>query len=382
MKLSHKIILLVTFLLCVLAANTFIGLHQISRIRMEFFAMADNDVAFMEDVTAIHHAQLEKGILLQKLFGITEELGFETVGAARKQYLDDQLKGMAVQFADQGKDISRKMKEGRAHLGQAASSARGAGRAGQVTRSLAVLDRVEAKLAHYDALIDGILLAAQKGGFQLSLDDLEQLQSGENKVTADVRVLLKDVQGFVRASLARAALWQEQADRVLMFTLALSIAVSIALAIWILLSIVRPLKVLTHAAGEIGRGNFKLKLDHSSKDEIAQVAQAFNTMSRQLEEFKSRLESQNKDLKEANTDLDKFIHLMGHDIVDPLTGMIAYCAYLEKYAGPNMDAKSLEALQGIRKSSVRMHQMVKDLIKFTESKRLENQNLQLNTPRN
>jgi signal transduction histidine kinase len=184
-----------------------------------------------------------------------------------------------------------------------------------------------------------------------------------------VERLLKDVQNFSRESLVKTGRWEAQAQHGLFLSLWVTVVGGFLLAWWIVGSIVRPLRRLNEAAVAIGQGHFQVRLSTGSGDELAKLAEAFNTMSGQLEEFKSRLEKQNHDLKTVNAELDRFIHIMGHDIANPLTVMIASCAYLEQHAGQAMDPKSLEALQGIRKASTKMHQMVKEMLEFTRSKR-------------
>jgi methyl-accepting chemotaxis protein len=357
MKISHKIILLVVFLLGILTANTLISLHQIENIRREFSILTKYDMALVEEAGAIHRIQLEKAVLLQKLIGIAEELGFEQVNFARKEYLQGQLSDMGKQLQIYQQEMSKKLISARSH-------------AYRRMKHQGLISNIEGRLKRYDELVTGILQAINKGGFQLSLEDLENLQSQENAVTADVSQLLKDVQEWAQIALTKANHVQDEARSILQFGMTISIAVSILLVIWILFSIIRPLNNLTSAAKRIGEGDFKVNLDASSQDEIAKAAEAFNIMGRQLEEFKNQLESRNQTLKDTNEDLDKFIAMMGHDILSPLTGMLAYCAYIEKHAA-HLDPQSQEALQGIRKSATKMHQMVKDLLKFTESKRLK-----------
>ena len=94
MKIANKITLLIVFLLCVLTASTWLSLRQMAIIRAEFADMADYDVALMGHVTSVHQLQLQKNILLQKIIGAAEELGFEQLTFARNSYLHDQLKGI------------------------------------------------------------------------------------------------------------------------------------------------------------------------------------------------------------------------------------------------------------------------------------------------
>ena len=46
--------------------------------------------------------------------------------------------------------------------------------------------------------------------------------------------------------------------------------------------ITKPVKRLTRAAKEIGKGNFDISIEYDSPDEIGQLTQSFNAMAREL----------------------------------------------------------------------------------------------------
>ena len=371
MNIANKIILLIVFLLCVLSVNTWVGLRQMVHIRAQFAAMAGHGAVLTEAVEAIHQLQLQKGILLQRLIGIAEEMGFEQVGFARAEYLRDQLKNIREGLGRYAQAGAQETWRARRAASMAAQTAGDEDQRLRLRQILEDLNRLETARRGYNALLEGMLHSIESGGFQLSLEDLENCQRRENDLAKGIEGFLKRVQNFSRDSLVKAGQWEDRAQRVLALILGMTAMLGCLLAWWIVLSIVRPLRALSSAAGQVGRGNFDVRLDASSKDEFAQLASAFNVMIRQLAGLKAQLEQQNADLKTANVELDRFIHIMGQDIANPLTVMIGYCAYLEQHHGAAMDAKSMEALQGIRRSSTRMHQMVKELLEFTKSKRIK-----------
>ena len=369
MKIVDKITLLVVFLLCVLAANTFTGLTQIAHIRAEFSAMAACDVGFMEAVTSVEQNQLAQGVLTQKLISIAEELGFEQVSFARRQYLTDQLKSLQEGFGHYAGLILSDIAVARGALDRSMAAARDEQKRADLRRTLAGLQHIEDARKAYENIVNQMTVAVINGGFQLSLDDLDAIQTKDKAIAVDVRALLKDVQGFVRTSLDRARSWQEQAERTLRMVLIFSIVASILLALWIVRGIARPLRNLSAAARQVGRGDFSARLDTSSKDEIAAVAQAFNTMSVKLDELTKELEQKNTELASNLESIDRFVHTATHDILSPLTVIVGYAAYLEKHYGDTLDDKGRESLANIRKGAMRMNTIVKDLLAFVQSSR-------------
>jgi HAMP domain-containing protein len=369
MRIANKIILLIVLLLCLMAASAWIGIRQMGNIRQEFSAMAHYDVTLTASVTTLHQLQLQKNILLQRLIGIAEELGYENLSFARSSYLHDQLLTIREGLKKYSEGGTTETLRAKDLFRQAGGLTSQADQRASIETMLATLERLEKTRRGYDDSLMKMLTAVEAGGFKLSLEDLENIQHQEDDLTAEVEGLLKFVQDFLGSSLARTVKWEASAQRQLWGLLLTSLVLSLALAFWIVRSIVRPLQELSAAVKTIGEGNFRVQVSTASGDELARLGQAFNTMSQKLEEFKLRLEKQNADLRMANADLDHFIHVMGHDIADPLMVMLAYCVYLEGHMGQSMDSKSMESLQGIRKASTKMHAMVQDLMKFAKSKR-------------
>ncbi len=368
MRIANKITLLIIFLLGGFGVNTWIGLRQMEHIRSTLAAMTNYDVVLTEAVTKIYQLQLQKSILLQQTIGIAEELGFEKLEFARNSYLRDQLKNIRRtlnEYTAEGAKASERARQA-AGARQMASDDDQRSQLGDMSEGLNRLDESRRK---YHASIELLLDSVEAGCFQLSLEDLENLQRQENALSKDVHELLKWVQDFSRGSLARTEHWETQAQRTLLLCLWLSVIIGIVVTVWIVRSIVRPLGRLSAAAAQIGQGDFNVRLNVTSGDELAQLAQTFTTMAGQLEEFQRRLEEQNAHLKETNAELDHFIRVVGEEIANPLTMMVGYCAYLEQHASGTLDPKSLEALQGLRRSTVRMHQIAKELLEFNKTKR-------------
>jgi len=165
-----------------------------------------------------------------------------------------------------------------------------------------------------------------------------------------------------------------------------SILGSSIIAILIILSISRPLKRLEDAARRIGDGNFDIEVNVKAKDEIGNVGEAFNTMTKKLFEYKQAIESKNdqlaknlkitedqkKDLEKVNKELDRFAHTVSHDLRAPLTGIAGYGAYLVKNFKEKLDERGKGCLEGIERSANRMNALINDLLALTKISRVKN----------
>ena len=190
MKIVNKITLLIVSLFCILAVNTWMGLHQMNNIRTAFSTMVTYDIGLMESVTAFHEIQMQKSVLLQRLIGVAEELGFEQLGFARSSYLHDQLKNMKAEFASLGKLGAAQSTKARELADHALNVAQDSDQKDQLKEMVMGLQRLDKARQGYNLSIDHMLGAVEAGGFQLSLEDLEEIQRQENTLSKDVGDLL------------------------------------------------------------------------------------------------------------------------------------------------------------------------------------------------
>jgi len=92
---------------------------------------------------------------------------------------------------------------------------------------------------------------------------------------------------------------------------------------WLARKITEPIKKLLDGTVKISRGDFSLKIDIDSQDEIGNLAKSFNEMSRKLLLFKERVEVANKKLVQVEK-LASIGHIstgIAHEIRNPLTSV-------------------------------------------------------------
>ena len=126
--------------------------------------------------------------------------------------------------------------------------------------------------------------------------------------------------------------------------LLLSLALSAALA----RSILEPLSRLKHGTREVSAGRFGYRLDATGRDELAQVARDFNSMTERLDE----LDRMKRD----------FVSKISHDLKTPLSSMQETTGVLlDELPGP-LTAKQRRLLEIQQESAVRLAAMLSKLL--------------------
>lgn len=86
-----------------------------------------------------------------------------------------------------------------------------------------------------------------------------------------------------------------------------------------------------------------------------------------LVEYQRQLELKVHELHLTNTNLEQFIHVISHDIKEPIRKMLTYTSHLSEARSEMFGARELNSLQVINNSAMRLNSLVDDLVKYAFS---------------
>lgn len=119
-------------------------------------------------------------------------------------------------------------------------------------------------------------------------------------------------------------------------------------------------------AQNIGNRNFNVNYAPLSKDDI--LGKALIAMRDNLKTSEEVLLATNEDLKKTNSELDKFVYSVSHDLRAPLSSMLGVLGFLES---ETEDAQMLKDI-GLLKTSVnKLDCFILDIIDYSRNARLE-----------
>ena len=309
MKTPARIFILVLLLLAFLVSLAWVGVRHLADILHEFDHVAQVDLVLMEGATNLNDIQLEKEIIFSKLSASSEELAFGQVNAARGQYLSDYVKNLGEKFdlyARQANEELQKIDE----------------IAGAPVGLKASFSQMRDQTQKYDATVKGIFKEVEKGGYQLSLEDLELTDRRQEILSENVRNIVAHVWAMVHESMDKSRQKHQQSKIIFWFSILLT----------------GTIVLLVFA--------FKENLEEISR--------------------------QKKDLEKLNQELDRFVHTVSHDIAGPLTTIVGYAAYLEGQYAKQLDERGRDCINGVRKGATRLSILIKDMLELTRIKRIKN----------
>jgi signal transduction histidine kinase len=151
----------------------------------------------------------------------------------------------------------------------------------------------------------------------------------------------------------------------------LMLALSIGLGVLWAHGITRPVEALFGATRTIAQGDFDVKVDVRSRDEIGVLASSFNHMTGELKTREEKLRAAHAQLVQSEK-MAAFGQLgagIAHEVKNPLTGILA-CAQLAAEEVPAESAVH-EDLKLIEKEAKRCKGIIENLMKFARQEKAE-----------
>jgi signal transduction histidine kinase len=153
-------------------------------------------------------------------------------------------------------------------------------------------------------------------------------------------------------------------DRMTILIFAVSTLVALVVAYLVSRYLTRGLDELKRGATLVGSGDLGYRITIKARDELGNLAQAFNSMTANL--FSARTQ-----LTQANRELEAFSYSVSHDLRAPLRSINGFSlALLEDYA-EKLDEQGKDYLKRVRAASQRMAQLIDDLLNLSHVTRSE-----------
>ena len=201
----------------------------------------------------------------------------------------------------------------------------------------------------------------------LSKDFAEQL----NKLNSQRVTLLNETSIFVNE-------WNGVIDSGLhqkVVVVEVLIIIDIIVFVTVMLSIrqsLLPLEIMIKAVSRVKEGFYGEKINYSSKDEIGELADTFNSMS-------ENIKKKEEDAKKIEIAKDEFLAMITHELKTPLVPIQGYSDILiGEHLGP-LNSTQKERLQIISSSAATLLQLISDLL---DAQKLELGQLRIKKERN
>ncbi|MDD5771920.1 MAG: ATP-binding protein [bacterium] len=166
---------------------------------------------------------------------------------------------------------------------------------------------------------------------RLAINSKEEkiLLKGNNDITPNIqqKIILQSESAIKFANNAKT---------ILFWFIILSLVASVIISFYLANKLTDPIIILTKKAFEIGKGEYGKEIFIESKDEIGELANTFNIMSKLVKLREGELQSANLTLQKQNKELEilsnaksEFVSMVSHELRTPLTAIKAHISLLK-----------------------------------------------------
>ena len=128
---------------------------------------------------------------------------------------------------------------------------------------------------------------------------------------------------------------------------------------------------LQRATHEVAAGNWDFILGVRGGDEISELSQNFDTMTRSLRESFAQVERNNQELAALNEELKAFSYSVSHDLREPLRSIDGFSLVMIEDYGDKLGKTGKDTLERIRSAGQRMGELIDDLLRLSQVTRAE-----------
>ncbi len=191
----------------------------------------------------------------------------------------------------------------------------------------------------------------------------------KKKVTASINNITKtDWKIMTKMDVSETFTYMEKLRKMAIIA-SVSITFCVSLLIYLFAYFfVKPINDLADAAEEISQGNLNKRVVIRNNNELGQLASSFNKMTDSLVAAQKDLQQKLSDINRSNDALDKFAHVVSHDIKAPLNSIEGLANLLKLELRNKINPDQLDLVMKIHDQSRKTKEMIKGILQHAELK--------------
>jgi signal transduction histidine kinase len=206
------------------------------------------------------------------------------------------------------------------------------------------------------------------------LEELENRLTGQ--ITNKKQAMLSDALSLARQSRVGVLEAQHRVSVAVMVFGGIVVCVIVSTLFLTLRSVTRPLAKLREGTAVVGAGNLDFQLGVTTRDEIGELARAFDQMTEKLktttvsrDELEQRVIARTAQLEAANKELEAFSYSISHDLRAPLRAIHGFSRILLEEHAPHLADEARRYLHLVRDNAQHMGELIDDLLTFARLSR-------------
>lgn len=182
------------------------------------------------------------------------------------------------------------------------------------------------------------------------------------------RLLQQGLQGYVRLGISLRRMEREvRRESFLLAGVSLGLMALGILIGWSLYrTILGPIEHLSAAMREFAAGNFRVRAEIRSGDEIEALAHEFNSMAHAIVHQRDVLRRTNEELERANRVKAAFLAAMSHELLTPLHSILGYTSLLRDEVHVQLNEAGRRYVQAIQRAGKHLCALIENVLQFSQ----------------
>ncbi|WP_153768226.1 methyl-accepting chemotaxis protein [Labrenzia sp. CE80] len=266
-SVSTKILALVGLVSVATISVATIGIIQMNNIGQELSSISDNDIPLTKAVSAVTSHQLQQAILLERML---------RMGGVEDQRDHAALLHTEQEFMRLAHKVDDEILESE-HLAEKALESASADADREKFRSiLSRLEAIAAEHTAFDQHVEEIIELIETGNLEQASSLAEKVEIEEEHLDHALVSLLAELENSTNESTRLAVVHEKEGIQQLAILSVISTLSGAAIAyLFATIGIARPLRAVAAALTNLARGDTDATIEVKSRDEIGQVAEAF-----------------------------------------------------------------------------------------------------------
>jgi signal transduction histidine kinase len=215
--------------------------------------------------------------------------------------------------------------------------------------------------------VDQALVQRGKDGFDRLRQPMDTLQADLAAARTDSRAQVRSVDR-----------WRNIIFAVILATFLLT---GLSLAVWLRLSILRPLRRLGANTRRVASEDFEQRIEIEGPTDVVDLAADVESLRlRVVTELDNAVaahrlvQEQAEELRRSNAELEQFAYVASHDLQEPLRKVASFCQMLERRYGEVLDDRGKQYIDFAVDAAKRMQVLINDLLTFSRVGRVNDRN--------
>lgn len=278
MKIWTKMIALVAVLLTLMAVVAAFGIIKMTNVGDELKEIGEEDLPLTAAITEIANTQMAQAVSYERALRFGEVM-------AAKEVAKQGLEEAETEFEELSAIGNEEIAKAEKIVQEAVKRAKNQEKKEELEGILDHLKLIEQEHGDYEQHVEAVFELVNQGQIQEAELMADKIETEQDQLDSELEAFVKQMGAFTAASMLTADQDEEEGKKGMVIITAFALILGLSLGGVVARAISKPLKEGVEAANRIARGDLRVAIEETGKDEVGQLMAAMKNMVQSMEEI-------------------------------------------------------------------------------------------------